>query len=228
MNTLASVNTGRGAARRKTASYGRTVPASRRKVRVCGGCAGPSGAGQPGSPLGQWTPIGAAPPSPSMNRYDGHLAVGRAGRGSPMSTAACFRVATTGSTVPWRTLLTDGAGFGGTIRAFAWASPTRRTGPSGVVRNDHPDTRVPQLGRAAPVRRLPPRTSRHHHRDEDAMPPMPMSPTVHRSHDRPQGRYGRSPQPWKDWPTSSPLRRLRRTAHRWPIPPLMMSSGSRP
>ena len=188
MNTLAFVHTGRGAARRNTASYGRTVPANRRKVGVCGGCAGRCGAGQPGSPLGQWTPISATPLSPSMNRCDGHLAVGRARRSSPMSTTACFRVATTGSTVPWRTLMMDGAGFGGTIRAFASASPTRRTGPSGVVRNNHPDTRVPLLGRAAPVRRLPPRTSRHHHRDGDAMPPMPMRPTVHRSHDRPQRR----------------------------------------
>ena len=147
-----------------------------------------------------------------MNRYDGRLAVGRAGRSSPMSTAACCTVATTGSTMPWRNLMMDGAGFGGTIRAFGLASPTPRTGPNGVVRNHHPDTRVPLLGRATPVRRLPPRTSRHHHRDEDAMPPIPMRPTVHRSHDRPQRRYGRSPQPWNDWPTSSPLRRPRRSS----------------
>src|SRR6516225_3779242 len=121
-----------------------------------------------------------------MNRYDGRLAVGRAGRSSPMSTAACFTVGTAGSTVPWRNLMMDGAGFGGTSRAFGLASPTPRTGASGVVRNHHPDTRVPLLGRATPARRLPPSNlttpppRRGRHAADSYAPyrsPEPRSPT---------------------------------------------------
>ena len=119
MNGRASAYSSPGG-RRRTAFHAGTVPASERKAPVCGRSVSPPGGGQPGSRLGRWMPVGAGPSSPSMNRYDGHLALGWVGGNPPGCTAACSTVPTTATTLPWPSRMVRGAGSAGPIWAFAW------------------------------------------------------------------------------------------------------------